>query len=308
MSDHKVLKDFLESACSPKTLKSNRISKGYDGCLTIKVLRALATAYNKDHLDNPINFSKDTSKKDLNRVLQERFAGVCGEDNHAVCWVNKLQVRDSGIVEEVHNNSPVPRPKDWNYDPNQWLTNFDIQKYLNQYNRNDFKFLGVYPIDFNQKTALNRCIIDEMCTFSVDNYFKRGIKRFGVVFNLDRHDEPGSHWIALYCNMDPTTVNYGIYYYDSVSQTIPTSIHAFANNVKKQVLERENNASKKFKIHWNKVRHQYSNTECGMFSCTFLTCMILANNTPFAKLMKNKEIFNDKYMTNLRRKLFVNYK
>ena len=28
------------------------------------------------------------------------------------------------------------------------------------------------------------------------------ISQFGMVINLDPHDKPGSHWVALYTNFD----------------------------------------------------------------------------------------------------------
>ena len=33
----------------------------------------------------------------------------------------------------------------------------------------------------------------------------------GIVFNLDPHDKPGSHWVSMYVDLN----NGGIYYFDS---------------------------------------------------------------------------------------------
>ena len=29
-------------------------------------------------------------------------------------------------------------------------------------------------------------------------YKKQGINKIGVIFNLDKHTQPGSHWVALF--------------------------------------------------------------------------------------------------------------
>ena len=41
-----------------------------------------------------------------------------------------------------------------------------------------------------------------------------GNEKLGVVFNLDPHDMPGSHWVSMFVNMD----NGGIYFFDSVGK------------------------------------------------------------------------------------------
>lgn len=307
MSDLKPIKKFLESTCSPKTVKGHRISDKYDGCLTKEIVVSIANAYNKDNPNQPIRFNKRTSKTALSQMLTKRYHEICRDDNHAVCWINQTRSKNESVVKNVYERSSVERPSDWDYNPNTWLSNFDIEKYLKQYetDNGDVVFLGVYPIDFNEKVSVDqdRCISRMMCSFTIQHLHSTMKKeRFSVVFNLDRHDQSGSHWVALFCNTDPKKANYGIFYYDSNANPIPNTIKRFADDCVKEMNDT------KFKLHVNRVRHQKSFTECGMFACTFISCMILTQKTRFSKLMQNVTIFNDTYMTTLRRKLFVNYK
>lgn len=303
MSDLKPIKKFFESTCSPKTVKGNRIPKNYDGCLSKDILVSIANAYNKEHPDQMIRFNKKTSKDALYGMLTEKFQDTCTDDNHAVCWINHTRHKSDDIVKRVYRKTSIQRPPDWDYNPNTWLSNFDIEKYLKQYEQGDFIFLGVHPIDFNEKVFMDKCFSQKMCDFSIKHLRTRlKKKRLGVVFNLDRHNQPGSHWVALFCNTDPTQANYGVFYYDSNANAIPETVRKFSEKCVHEIND------PKFKLHVNHVRHQKSFTECGMFSCTFISCMVLAKKTNFEKLMKQDTIFNDEYMTMLRRKLFVNYK
>ena len=135
-----------------------------------------------------------------------------------------------------------------------------------------FKFLGVYPIDFEGKTGFGTCLFAEMCNLDLTVYAKRGIKYVGMVTNLDRHDQDGSHWTALFMCIDPKSPCFGAYYYDSVSNQPPADMKRFMNRIKKQMDEYANNKTSqaKFRLDYNKVRHQYGNSECGVFSMAYL--------------------------------------
>ena len=42
-------------------------------------------------------------------------------------------------------------------------------------------------------------------------------KKIGIVFNLDKHDQEGSHWICMYVDLYTDD----IYYFDSYGQKPP---------------------------------------------------------------------------------------
>ena len=71
---------------------------------------------------------------------------------------------------------------------------------MNQYEDRfeDFLFLGPVPIDFDSKDSYGKCIIPEICKLNIKELTDDNIYKIGIIFNLDKHDQPGSHWVSLY--------------------------------------------------------------------------------------------------------------
>ena len=69
-------------------------------------------------------------------------------------------------------------------------------------------------MDFVTKLSMGICVVDELCKLNLRKTYLSGIRKLGVVFNLDPHNKPGSHWISLYVDMH----NGGIYYFDSYAK------------------------------------------------------------------------------------------
>lgn len=127
--------------------------------------------------------------------------------------------------------------------------------------------LGPSSIDYDTMIH-GKCVWDELCKFSLEKMLKMGKTDFGIVFNLDDHDEPGSHWVSMYID----THNSVIYYYDSALNEIPPEVIRFKDNVIDQGKKLTKPISFQF-LH-NKKRHQKSNTECGMYSLFFITTFL----------------------------------
>jgi hypothetical protein len=53
-----------------------------------------------------------------------------------------------------------------------------------------------------------------LCKIDIEKLYRDGKRYIGVVFNLDPHDAPGSHWVSMFVNL----TNGGVYYYDSVGK------------------------------------------------------------------------------------------
>ena len=128
---------------------------------------------------------------------------------------------------------------------------------------------------------------------SLKDNIKKGKKKVGVIFNLDKHDKEGSHWVGLFINIKKSM----IYYLDSYGEEIPGQINKFVNKIKKQA-----NALnlKKFTLRENRRRHQFSDSECGMYSLYFIIYMLKNDN--FGKFTKQR--IKDDYMKKLRKMYF----
>jgi hypothetical protein len=160
------------------------------------------------------------------------------------------------------------RPCAWNRDDRTWLYSTDIHKVMKQYEdlHPEFAFLGVFASDDFARLPNGSCASGgSTCAFSARDLRARGKTRFGLVFNLDRHDQSGSHWVACYCGMDEKALNYGVHYYDSVGRPPLPHIAEFMDRVVADLGSPEG-----FGISYNVVKRQYKDTECGMFSMFFL--------------------------------------
>lgn len=123
-------------------------------------------------------------------------------------------------------------PSKWEVNPVEWASTTDIDDVLKQYERKykDFKYLGAVPIDFDKKMAPDMCVSDDLCKIDAKGLWKDGKRRIGMVFNLDPHDKPGSHWVSMLIDK-----NGGIYYFDSVGKYPPGEVEQLMDRVSTQL-------------------------------------------------------------------------
>lgn len=242
-------------------------------------------------------------KKEMFEELQEKLGKVCGAADH--CWIQQdfvTQETKNKILEKAFR--PL-KPKSWYVNRQTWLNTFDILKVMKQYEDKykDFAFLGVFPIDFADNDAYGNCIGGQtMCHFSIKKLLDKGKKRFGMILNLDRHDESGSHWVAFYCGLNPRKKNFGVYYYDSVAQQPPREVATFMKQIEQ---DSYNVFSKKvadrFAMRYNKVQKQFNNYDCGVFSEVFITQVL--KDIPYDDVCRR--MYTDDEMNKLRDVLYT---
>lgn len=250
-----------DNYCSP-----SRSLKHDGSCLTLKELKMIAQDYNSSFPNNRIRLNQ--TKQRLHEEIRQKLLNHCNKGEH--CWVEQ-KFLSSSTTEKLVTNFRPKKPQSWYKDRHTWLNTFDILDVMKQYEKlyKNFAFMGVYPIDFQERYPDDsaRCIGKVFCDFHV-KHLPNKITRFGIVLNLDRHDQRGSHWVALYCNVNPKAPNYGIYYYDSVSVPPCKQVMSFMRKIAAQVEDVN------FEVSHNKVQKQTKNSECGMFSMVFLTQML----------------------------------
>ena len=285
-------------SCSP-LVENKTVSK--DTCFTDNALMKIRDAYNKN---NPASKILSNVPKEVFQELRLKLSKCEKED----CWLTELPESERTYLAE-YLFAPK-RPKSWNNNPNEWLTNFDIAKVMKQYEKKykTFKFLGPTPMDFDTRVPENgsTCVWEELCHFSLKKQIGAGIKRIGISFNLDNHDEPGSHWVSMFIDIKDRA----IIYFDSAANKTPQEIMDLANRIIDQGKELPKPI--KFKYYENyPVTHQYTDTECGMYSLFFLITM-LTRKTEFDRRMsmeKNLKLFMhkkipDKYVEKFRQIYF----
>ena len=278
---HKKTKKFRKLNCHPALKQTLDHS-----CLTSEALETLKNTYNNK---NPHNLITTNNPKEIWNQLYEKIP-QCDQET---CWIQSIP--DKKLQHKLKNELFTPfQPSDWKHNKNAWLSNIDIKAVLTQYEetyhnkhngKKEFISLGPTPIDFDTKKTNGQCVWDELCQLSLENEYNKGVRKIGIIYNLDTHEGSGTHWVSMFINM--TDEHYEkpfIFYFNSTSQRMPTQISDLIKRLQKQWIIFRGN---KFKIYKNtKVKHQRSNSECGMYSLYFIiTCL-----TRKSDLMPKKQV------------------
>jgi hypothetical protein len=270
--------------CSPRPK-----SKTLDfTCFTSEMLDKLKNLWNARHPDVRI---EATDPKQIWESLSSRLSNTC---NTEACWLNQSFAKFN-LDENLKNYVFAPKsPKSWKKNPNEWLSSVDILDIMKHYERNfkKFEFFGPSPIDFDAHMMYDQCVWEEICKFDLTQQIARGKTKLGFIFNLDKHNQPGSHWVALFVSVKKRE----IYYFDSYGDDAPPEILVLI----KRIQEQSAKMGAKYAYKFNKKRHQFGNSECGMYSLYFLVHLI--REKAFDTF--NTERIKDKYVENLRKKYF----
>ena len=272
---------FIKLNCSPENKKTKFT------CYSDTDLAKLKEMWNTRHPDNPI---KTNNSKKIWKLLKEYYISICNKES---CWVRQM-TKNTKMERELLDAFAPESPKEWNKNPNEWLSSIDILQVMTQYETKYkcFDFLGPSPIDYDTRKLYGECVWDELCNFNLTDKISQGITKIGVIFNLDPHYKGGSHWVSLFINVKHKT----IFYFDSAGETIPIQIKKFADNVIVQGHNLSNPIN--FILDENHpVEHQYGNTECGVYSIFFIIHMLEDKIT--GHYLKN-HILKDEYMQQFR--------
>lgn len=260
---------FRGMICSPESKNSKISGKTVpNSCYTPDILLRIRDMYNNN---NPNNKIDGDDLHYIHTQLKQRITACNSED----CWLNQLSDKDRKYLDgRVFAPS---KPKMWKKNPNMWLSNYDILDVISQYETayKHFKFIGPTPIDFDTRLPEDngKCVWNDLCGFSIKKHMDAGITKIGIIFNLDRHDQSGSHWVSMFIDI----VSQTIFYFDSAANETPPEIKAFVLRVK--ALGKEIHPMKTFSYIENYPNsHQNGNTECGMYSLFFLITMLVQNN------------------------------
>jgi len=259
-------------------------SKTYtDGsCFTVKSLKKIVESHNRFVGDDSNKLIKiSDSKEELVKQLTDKIT-ECGEDQ--LCWLNIdwiKQIKDY----DIHNNTFRPKGPQGRF---KWLSTTNINDIVGQYEQKypEFKFLGAVPIDFEDLEFLG------IGDLNFDELYKSGKKKIGIVINLDEHWKKGSHWVGMFADLE----NNKIFYFDSYGIKPRIKITEFVKKIalwcyKRNILNiqygsskdkelsdtesnfmrlKQNKYEEKMNISYNKNRHQFKNSECGVYSVNFI--------------------------------------
>lgn len=261
-------------------------------CFSGEQLQNIARAYNANNVDK-IKLSQPLEA--LWRDIRERLSNICSTE---YCWLEIPYIRqlnDPTLERSFSPRGPVsPRTirrqqmagsdKAATYstiDPEgkRWLSTDNIDKAMERFEEiyPDFTFFGPVPIDFAE-------IVTELNNLNIKRLYRNGTRRIGIVFNFDPHNKSGSHWVALMIDLSSGTPNSGkIAFFDSYGNCPPRiEIQNLIENVRERAME---DLGIELQVLCNKTRHQFSSSECGVYSIYFLEKSL--EGIPFTQIFSN---------------------
>ncbi len=229
----------------------------------------LRTVYNKEHKnESPIGKS---STETVWNELQTRLREKC-KTGRAECIVASLLKRPKA-------------PQEWAVNRYEWLSSDDIDTIEKNFAElfPDYFYVGAVPMDFDLKSETQECLVSALCSMKLPELYKKGKHRIGIVINTDPHDGPGQHWVAVFCDIRPELEYPRMTYFDSYAQNPEPEIKILMKRWKEQ-WDREEVHPTEMKLTFNKTRHQYKDSECGMYCIYFhyacLTELSMYNRIP----------------------------
>jgi uncharacterized protein (UPF0335 family) len=212
-----------------------------------------------------LNFKRDEDIMELWRDISSYMKSVHGCTDE-LCWVETLKLQQ---IEKVAFKPKLPN--EWlecnsSFAPNNncmntWLSNMEIDEVLGQLKMNvpKFDYLGAVPIDFANLSD------KKVNKFTLRDSLANKKTKIGIVFNTDPSYKGGQHWICAFIDLENNEMNF----FDSYGSNgyYPKEIEAFFN----KLIDEGKSIGVDLKVKKNIVRHQYKNSECGVYCIKFIT-------------------------------------
>lgn len=281
LNEKQIRETFTSVNCSPSNSNNSYT------CYSDVTLMLLKNEWNSSN--NPDKITTSNPKK-IWLFFKEKFKKDCSDE---ICFLNPSFISQSNKLNIINETFAPIAPKSWSKNINEWLSDDDISKVLNQYEKkySNYKSLGPSAIDYDTIIYGNQSVCNKLSKFDLSVHKNNKIDYISVVFNLDKHNKSGSHWVCLFMDL----IKHHIYYFNSTGSKIPKNIKQFVKKIQDQ-----SNGSYIFKQNYP-VNHQKGNTECGMYVLYFIIELLTKKKT-FDYFMDYK--ISDKEIEKYRYKYF----
>jgi hypothetical protein len=222
-----------------------------------KDIQRLREVYNKEHpQEQPIPPEGTWAE------IQSRLQAKC-KTGRAECIITSLLSRPKA-------------PAEWKVNAEEWLSSTDIDKMEKSFEElfPDYIHVGTFPIDFDAKSETGKCLVSALCSMDIRKLAKDGKTQIGIIFNTDVSTGPGEHWVAVYCDIRPELAYPRMTYFDSYAHKPEKEIKRLMTRWKEQ-WDATGVHPQGMKLTYNKTRHQYKDSECGMYCMYFHYCCLL---------------------------------
>jgi len=275
-----------DTKCAPDKLFDS------GSCFTLNSLVQMADAFNKDNPNNNIKLNKSYEtlhpnkyKKYLVKQFQSKLSKSCDTQK---CWSEQSFMRHLSRLtkDEIEKYTFRPEGPEGKFE---WLNTMHIDEVMEQYEKKhpEFKFLGAVPMDFDDLEVLGIKNLD------FNKLIKEGKSKLGMVINLDEHWKSGSHWVSMFADLKGGRV----YYSDSYGFRPEKRVRTFMNRINRFC--QTGLGIKNTEVDYNRVRQQYKNSECGIYSINFISRLlkgfsfkqISENPVPDEKINKCRAVY-----------------
>jgi hypothetical protein len=244
--------------------------------------------------------------ENLRHVYNKKFKGNIQAGSSEQVWkeiLNKFATKCRTGKSKCIISHMIGKPKapdSWITKPTDWLSDQDINKLEDEFEIlfKGYKFLGCVSIDFDLKSPEGKCIVDTLCSTNLKDLYKQGKDQIGIIFNTDVHTGPGEHWMALYCDLRPE-VDPRITFFDSYGRSPESEIKRLMLRWKLE-WDATKIHDKEIETTYNITKHQYKNSECGVYCIYFLTSLL--DGKTFEEVINN--IISDDKMNAKRKEFF----
>ncbi len=232
------------SYCSPRSSNEGR------SCYRLSDLRRIGKIINENSLESPILLNQ--LKSNLWEAIRKRLSDSCKNE---WCWVDHKIIRGSSDKEFLEG---CFRPKHPKGSKKSWLSTSNIYSVMKQYEDyyKDFIFFGPVPINFKD-------IGMPLSRINLRSLLSVGMRSVGIIFNTDPHTRPGKHWMSMFIDLKKNEINY----FDSSPRILVDEVKDLISSVSAQGKLLDLN----FVVNINTIKHQYSDSECGVYSIYFIT-------------------------------------
>lgn len=260
------------NACAPNKMKNDNLKS--KTCFDYDDLVEIAKVYNKyaknDSDFKKIELSKKYTKNLLWNSLYNRLKNKCKDE---ICWI------EQPFIDKIEKSKKIlltqftfkPKAPKGTYT---WFNTTNINDILYQYQilYKQFIFLGAVPCDITRIFKFNF------------KKLKSNTRFIGIVFNTDKHNKGGQHWVAAFIDNSKKNIDF----FDSLGNKPNKYMKEFFNHFED------------YCFYQNNVIHQKGNSNCGVYSCFFII-QRLKGKTMNAI---NSRIISDNEMTKYRKILF----
>lgn len=281
-----------DNKCAPHIKFDN------ESCISLDLLIEMAKAYNIKNKTNQIKLQPNYEilnapkyKQYLLAQFREKLKNKCSTQQ---CWIEQdfINYMNEMAQDELKKYTFRPKGPQGKFE---WLNTLNINDVLVQYQKRypEFIFLGAVPIDFDN-------IYPQIRNLDLKKLHDNGIHKIGIIFNLDESWKDGSHWVGLYADSKKGQV----YFFDSYGIKPEYRIRKLIRRMSNNLIELLNVKPSELTIEYNDIRHQYGDSECGVYSVNFIERMLEGES--FKELSEKKTCDAD--INQMRKKYFINVK